>query len=440
MGMKLNKPVNSNYCATVVKIKAIYPLEGRDKIVGTRIFDNQVLVSTKVKVGDLGLFFPVETALSKEFLSANNLLKDSTLNTDNTKKGYFETNGRVKCVKFGGHSSEGMFIEIDSLISLGVNPTELKLGDEFDTIKDVPICSKYVPRNSRIPGSGGGTKKVSKLVDGQFRFHKDTAQMYKNIHMINPGDVISITDKFHGTSGISANIVNKKPLTRKQRFFKWMGFPVDETGYSGIFSSRSVVRNDDMNRETTKIDERSIAHDYLMGFLSNGMTAYYEIVGYNVNGKAIQKDYVYGCDQPGADFEIGKHFDIYVYRLTYTNTDGSVFEFSAKQVQQWCKQYYVKPVMELFYGTVEELYETMHGKPMDDPEDLDIWRLDILKGLKAFYLEKDCSVCTNNVPAEGVVIRIESLGLKSYKLKSVRFLQKETKNLTKGVEDVESVS
>ena len=30
-------------------------------------------------------------------------------------------------------------------------------------------------------------------------------------------------------------------------------------------------------------------------------------------------------------------FDIVVYRITYTNVDGKVFEFSTQQVKEFCK-------------------------------------------------------------------------------------------------------
>lgn len=30
-------------------------------------------------------------------------------------------------------------------------------------------------------------------------------------------------------------------------------------------------------------------------------------------------------------------FDIIVYRITYTNVDGKVFEFSTQQVKEFCK-------------------------------------------------------------------------------------------------------
>ena len=70
------------------------------------------------------------------------------------------------------------------------------------------------------------------------------------------------------------------------------------------------------------------------------MTIYAEIAGYL---PAIQKDYDYGC-------LTGQH-KIFVYRITQTNVDGKVYEFSARQVQEWCKLNGLTPVpdfMDIF--------------------------------------------------------------------------------------------
>jgi hypothetical protein len=48
-------------------------------------------------------------------------------------------------------------------------------------------------------------------------------------------------------------------------------------------------------------------------------------------------------------------------------------------------------------------------------------------------------MCNNKVPEEGIVVRKESLfSCESYKLKSFSFLEKESKELDKGVIDIES--
>ena len=177
--MKIKEPKNLNYSAIVVEIKTIILLEKCDNVAGTIIMGNQVVVSKDVKVGDIGLYFPLECSLSKEYLSNNNLYRvhknKPNLNIDTTLKGgYFEENGRVRCARFLGHKSEGFFIPKESLnFCLKVGDI-LNLNDTFDELNEIPICSKYVVKTNRTPGQPGSKKTrdakkyESKLVENQF--------------------------------------------------------------------------------------------------------------------------------------------------------------------------------------------------------------------------------------------------------------------------------
>ena len=55
------------------------------------------------------------------------------------------------------------------------------------------------------------------------------------------------------------------------------------------------------------------------------------------------------------------------------------------------------------------------------------------------YLEKDSIYCKNKVPEEGIVVRLDnSFEIDSYKLKSFRFFEKETKDFDNGIVDIET--
>ena len=105
--MKIKKPENPNYSAIVVEIKTIIPLENCTNVQGAIIMGNQVVVSKDIKVGDIGLYFPLECQLSKEYLSNNNLYNKPELNVDNTKKGYFDENGRIRWLFIRNRRSKG---------------------------------------------------------------------------------------------------------------------------------------------------------------------------------------------------------------------------------------------------------------------------------------------------------------------------------------------
>ena len=439
--MKQKAPKNINYCATVVEIKNKIDLATCDNVVGSMVCGCHVIIGKDTEIGTVGLYFPVETQLTRDFLTANNLYRDQTLNSDNTKKGYFEENGRVRCVKFRGHQSNGLFIPLDSLSfiakSKGLRSINdmVELGDEFDELHGVEICRKYIPRNTRTPGAPGSANKSkgrkareSKLIENQFRFHYDTAQLGKNLHKINPDSLISITYKVHGTSGISGKVLCKRKLTLVEKALKWTKLAkISETEYDYINSSRKVIKNDDLNpnpRGYYSEDIWSIAGEELKPYLLNGMTLYYEIVGYLPGGGPIQGSWDYGCKP-------GEH-KIFIYRITYTNDAGQVFEFSAKQVQDWCKINGLNAVIELCYGFAGEFQD---GKGFVD---LDAWREALLEKIKRLYTEKDCYLCVHKVPEEGVVVRIEGPVVEAFKQKSFRFLDKETRELDAGTVDIET--
>ena len=88
------------------------------------------------------------------------------------------------------------------------------------------------------------------------------------------------------------------------------------------------------------------------------MTIYYEIIGYLPSGGYIQKDYDYGYVPPKSehDYRYNVNNGIRVYRITQTNSSGHVFEFSARQVQEWCKLNDIRPVIQYYYGYAKDLY------------------------------------------------------------------------------------
>lgn len=454
------KLTNTNYCATVIKINKLISLENCNNVQAAIILGNQVIVSNNVKEGDKGLFFIPETQLSKEFLYWNNLYRKSELNEIQTEKGYFEENGRVRCQKFRGNNSEGFYIPLYSLNAF-LSEEEINSlvpGDEFNVVKgkgltETEICKKYIPKNTKTsgaPGSKQGKKpKESRIVDGQFHFHQDTSLLFKNLHMIDPLSLVSVTYKLHGTSGISSRIFCKKKLKVIPRFLKWLGADIVTSEYDNIYSSRKVIKNADINPNAKHFYDFDIwqhAHNSVKYALQDGMTLYYEVVGYLPTGAMIQKDYDYGYTNPLEDyspqdavkyFEEGDHYGVYIYRITYTSPSGQVYEFSAKQVQQYCKKMGLKVVPELFYGFAGDLFPSVD---INDIEDIDKWRNQFLVEIRNNFNNKQCYMCNNNVPEEGCVIRVEDIDLKVYKQKSLLFLERETKQLDKGEEDIETAN
>lgn len=151
-------------------------------------------------------------------------------------------------------------------------------------------------------------------------------------------------------------------------------------------------------------------------------------------GGYIQKNYDYGCVPPVGNetYTHEKHFKIRIYRVTMTNVDGVVYEFSAKEVQQWCKQVGLTPVTEYFYGYAKDLYPDLNPS--------EHWTENFMARLandKNFNMEMNSPSCNNKVPHEGIVIKIENMKSEAFKLKCFKFLDKEGKELDKGETNIE---
>jgi hypothetical protein len=451
--MKFEVKGNRNYCATVSEIKNIIDLEGCNNIKGTTLFGNHIIISKDVKIGDKGIYFPVESKLSDTFLKFNNLYDKPEMNSDTTKKGFFSSKGRVRAVKLKGFKSDGFWIPIESLnflnreykyIELYEELTypfvDLRDGDEFDTIDGVLICEKYVvsyqnSANNKKQNEKSSKIKLSRLIHNQFRLHTDTEQLGRNIHKIKAYELMSLSQKLHGTSGISSLILCKRKLNLFEKLLRKMHVKIVDTEYSNIFSSRKVIKNDDLRKSKNdyySVDIWSIANDELKSFLIPGMTLYFEIVGHLLDGKPIQGDYDYGCGP--------KEHKIFIYRATLTNCNGDVFEFSMHQLNQWCTAKGLNCVPILYYGSPYEGFTRRGYDTMCDDAD---WRKIFLDALTKEYLEKDCAKgivpvwCNNKVPDEGIVLRKESLDIEAYKLKSFAFKMKESKDLDKGETNIE---
>ena len=109
---------------------------------------------------------------------------------------------------------------------------------------------------------------------------------------------------------------------------------------SYFIKNQYLYKNKQIHYYTTDIWK--VGAEEFKSFLQKNMTIYYEIVGYLSDGKMIQKNFDYGCKQ-------GQH-EKYIYRITITNSDGIVTEWSMLQIQQWCKQNGLKAVPEHYYG------------------------------------------------------------------------------------------
>lgn len=435
--LSISENANKNYLAKIIQIDKLETHPNADRLKITKIDFQNVIVGSDIEEGSYHVFFPLECQINADFLAYTNSYSDSDLNRLKDVKGFFDKKGRVRAVKLRGEKSMGVLFPIQTILewagSVGENVQGklIEIGKEFDTIGESLLCKKYViPVKEPRAIKTGKKPRTSRLVEGQVHLHVDTENFRKEAHKIKPNDHISITYKLHGTSFWVANVLVKPKLNLIDKIAKFFGTKIKESEYDIVFGSRRVVKNEYETQGTQDYYDGDLWADIkndIQDKVPKGFTLYGECVGYTKGGAYIQTDYDYGCN-------VGER-RLYIYRITFTNADGQTFNLSSEQIKQYCEATGLNYVPLLFDGKAGKLVQNETAIPFDDME----FTRELVKKLEEDFTERDCHMCDNKVPAEGVVIRKESLfEFEVYKLKSFAFLEHETKLLDNGQGDLES--
>lgn len=442
----ISPKANENYLAKFVKINNLNKHPDADRLQVTTIDGCTVITGMDAKLNDIVVYFPLECTINFKFLAATNSFEDKELNVDKNVKGFFNKYGRVRAVKLRKQPSMGYIVPVkvfldwlSTELNTSIDFSEDLLNKEFDCYKfskdmSITICKKYITTAQKVADRNEkqrtkakySPQKQSKIVDNQFRLHCDTPQLAKNMHNITPEDIITITAKLHGTSAVFSNVLCKKQLKWYEKLLLKLGVNLATTVYDNLYSSRKVIKNRFYNDKKIsdgyyKEDIWGVVNKEVKEYLSKGMTVYGEVVGFLENGNYIQNKYDYGCNP--------KEHQLYIYRITSTNADGEVVEWSSRQVQQWCQEKGLKAVPLYYEGKAKDLFNIEV-----DTE----WSSNFLKALQSKYLEADDVLCKNKVPDEGICLRREGLSFDTFKLKSYRFFEFESKELDNGVLDIET--
>ena len=309
-----------------------------------------------------------------------------------------------------------------------------KVGDSFTTINGVDICEKYIvtpPRNGNPGGHKPAVNKFNRLVENQFCLHDDTENLRKNMFKINPYDMIGIHYKKHGTSAVYANIPVKRILKWYERLLLWFGVNISNTTYDIVYSSRKVIKNQYINKEQGLgyygEDIWGVVAKEIGDKIPKNWTLYGEILGYTPSGSSIQDKYDYGCKPLGIQNSdvVDPQHKFYVYKISVVNSDGKVIYLTDKQIEEYCEKVgLLYKDTFIYYGrAINRFNYKEEGKEWS----LETWREKFLEVLEATYNEKDCYMCKNKVPEEGIILRVEKLeSYEAYKLKSKRFLLMES--------------
>ena len=399
------------YCGYVCEVKELRKHSNADRLQIATFFGNDTCVGLNVVQGEIGIYFPSDLQLSVEFCDENHMCRKRADGTDDT--GYLDRDKRnIRPIKLRGEKSDGIFVPLSAVAYTGINLDELNIGDKIEMLNGHEICCKYIPREKAVStnriGNKAQKKKKKKPIAPLFTEHCDTEQLSYNLNAFKPGDQIEITLKMHGTSQRTGYLPVLKGWKVKNKFFQGIVNKYASSSNLSTFARKCV---DIVMRDATPIYDwsyvsgtrRTVLENYDGGYygsnefreqhsktfegkLWKGETVYYEVVGFTHTGAPIMaegnneklgKDFVkqygkttvfsYGCDPEGESFkheysdcwdgmnvrEFKPQSDIYVYRMTMTNEDGNVVEYSPDFMRYRCEQMGVKYVPVFAKATID---------------------------------------------------------------------------------------
>ena len=381
------------YSAYVTKLKNIRKHPNADKLNLAECFGNTVVIGKDYDAETLYLYFPTDGQLSEEYATINNLVRKKD-DAGNNIGGYLDPDKRnIRAIKLRGEKSDGLVMPLESVAYTGVDMSLLQgEGIVVHMLNGHEICCKYVPRRNPGHSGGNGNRTRKKKVDiaPLFAEHADTEQLAYNLNAFKPGDQIEISLKMHGTSQRTGYLPVLKGYKRNLLDFilRREGKPIYEYDYvSG--TRRTVLENyeggyygdNEFREQHSKIFE---------GKLQKGETVYYEVVGFTSTGTPIMstcankktqdKEFIkqygettvfsYGCEPTGKKTLYGRddkgafaieqevpQSDMYVYRMTMTNEDGYVIEYTPEFMRYRCEQMGVKCVPVFYQGYIDPCAE-----------------------------------------------------------------------------------
>lgn len=443
-----------SYCGYITTLKNVRPHPNADRMKLADCFGNTVCVGLDANEGDVVIYFPTDGQLSVEFCREHDLVRRKDEN-GNPAGGYLDPDKRnIKAIKLRGEKSDGITFPLTALEFTGVDISTFNIGDTITVINGIEICRKYIPRGNRGGASGGSgnrTRKHKDPVAPQFAEHADTEQLAYNLAAFKPGDEVEITLKMHGTSQRTGflpklagyndswpcrvgnafrHVLNKMGCYHGED--KHDGEPVYNYGY--ITGTRRVVLDDFDGGFYGSNEFREQHAKKFEGKLWKGETVYYEVVGFTHTGQPIMGDannkklndkefvkqygettrFSYGCTPEASTtfyhgeegmFPITKEVvpqsDMYVYRMTMTNPDGNVVEYTPDFMRYRCELMGIKCVPAFEKFIIPEYAVNENGTT----EDLSATAGEYVKEQAEKYYEGTDPVGKTHI-REGVVVRI----------------------------------
>ena len=406
------------YTAFITRLKNLRPHPNADRLQMGECFGNTVIVSLEYEDNQLGVYFPSDGQVSVEFAEANNLVRKKDENGNNIGGYMDPDKRNITAIKLRGEKSDGLFLPLESLGKFGDITTLHEGDRIDNLNGHEICCKYVPRRNVRHGhvSIGNKTRKKKVNIAPLFTEHADTEQLAYNLGAFKPGDEIEITLKMHGTSQRTAylpvfkgyrdsfgcragnairHLLNKMGVYHGED--RHDGEPIYDWGYvSG--TRRTVLENFEGGYYGSN-EFREAHSKFFEGKLWKGEEIYYEVVGFTHTGTPIMatadnkklndKEFIkqygktttfsYGCYPDGQKesdmklsrgtlvlgdiaatvndvkvYEPAPQSDIYVYRMTITNEDGDVVEYTPDFMRYRCEQMGVKTVPVMWKGIIPQ--------------------------------------------------------------------------------------
>lgn len=447
---------------TLAQITEIEKHPNADRLQVATVLGEKVIVGLDAKIGNYVLYFDCDCQLSQEFCDANDLIARYDTTGIKIGGGYFDTKRRVRAQSFRGIKSNGFVCPLNYLSYCKGDEIlqTAQVGYQFISINGSEICSRYIVP-VRQHSISGKQKAIRKAQVPTFLEHVDTDHIrYHLSQMLVPGDRIYVTAKVHGTSGRLHRGINRTPYANKWlNRISWMFKP----RYEHWVGSRRVIKGTTEAHQNRRFlgyklpflalffsgrgntrgyySDESFRFDDVQNIkLHKGETIYYEHVGFITAyqpimpgvdlkklPKDIQKQYKPNTDEPDKlHFKYGcfpYQRKLLVYRITWTNEDGEVYELPWSLIKKRCGELQLDHVVD-----IASLHMSDYIRVGDLP----------FVQLLATYTERPDPLDSSHY-MEGVVFRVERENGSTYfwKYKSHTFLVGEGLVKDSGQVDIE---
>lgn len=402
------------YNAIITKLEGVEKHPNADRLMVAKAQGFNVIVGLDSKEGDLVILFPPDGQVSEAYAEANDLVGYTDVNTGERKGGFFAKNRRVRAQRLRGVKSEAYVASLDSLTFTGYDIRQLKVGDIFNELNQIPICNKYyTPATLRQMNRKDQIKRQNKC----FPKHMETEKLQYKVGEIPAGSIISITEKIHGTSGRYSYVWDETIVS--QGFFKrlhgkvFRRKPQTVVNYDKMIGTRNLILGKtDIGKESYYGSEEfrhNIGKKVFVN-IRKGEVVYGEIVGYTHTGGLIMSEQdtsdlkevkkQYGKQMVYKYGNIPGECTFYVYRIANVNEDGEYVDLSYAQMKRRAKEMFLNVVPELkepfIYNGNPEYLVALADELMSGPSVLDeshiregvVFRVETPDGSVDFYKSK----------------------------------------------------